>query len=1659
MTDICTDLLQDDEGAIDQPSISQPLCTALQLALVDLLKSFGLAPDLVVGHSSGEIAAAYCVGALPFESACTIAYHRGRLAQKMVISKTLENQGAMMSVNIPESQVGAYLEKVGLEVGEMLCVACVNSPSNVTLSGKENYIDQLKEHFDAEGIFNQKLRTGVAYHSPAMQSVADEYLSSISSLTPRPSPCSSAALMVSSVTGLVTSVTSLSDGQYWVDNLTSPVLFADALRYAVLVATKTETNIKAVTDVVEIGPHGALRRSIHDTLKQAIGSKSFRYSPVLSRFDPPVKSVLSLVGALFTHGYPVSITAANQQGDGIRESPYYLVDLPQYPFDHSQLHWHESRISRDWRFREAVPRTVLGTRSPDWNPLLPRWRKLLSVEEMPWLAEHVIDKTILFPATGSIVMALEAVKQMANPHKHTLGYHVRDAAFTSPIIIYPGQKTEVMIALHPLHQAYEKTSPRFEARLFAYVDFWTQCFSAIIHVEYEEGATEVDSGYEACSKADSLVRRYKESEAASSKCLDKSTFYQWLKNNGLEYGDRFSLAEDLHWDGHDRATARVNVQPPFEQPYAGVVHPAILDAACHVSYAGPSEGAAVPLPTMVPYKIRAAWIAAEGWQHPVTKQLRVAVESRLKIVPGTGYMTNIIILGDGGGGNDGGVRPLCQIEDFQVAPLMSNDPSGGSGDATLAQIHLIEWKPQLSFLSTEELRNYCSTVQSTLDQEGPTVDYIVKLRKTLKAVVRLRARELQAVEPAAIPSHIREYLSWLMNRYGLSEGPDTDTENCDGAGVDATLERLILERPAWKVLTEISQYLTNIGRSTKDDESNQGLFSTKAQEMHTELLYRVCDARLVRYLELLVHQSPGLKILEVGSEGNAGPMAEFLLSTLCQFEDRMGGMSFCAFVYADTSAKRLDKVQERLKKYGHRVTYKLLDATAANLTDVGGGTALYDLVVACHLSHTARSLATSLQDFRSALKPGGHLALYDLTAADAFITDFAFGAISDGWNVAQHPVKLMMTDNEWHSALVQNGFSGNDLVFQDYQCEAAHQVSVILSSSLAPKPTALSAIQGRILLVADDEDEHQNSLAKSLVKEWALSSRQTAHIFPISACVDAKVEQIDLVVFLADAGVKSLVEVSEVKFELIKNWVQRSTKLLWVTSADIQDSSVAGGLLYACSGLKDGFLRTVRSEFNDKRIVSLSLEDSIHDEKRIASCVTYITKVLNSTFGPETISAELEVRVQNGELFTPRIVDDVDSNATLSAHAHPITRTEPWLPGPPLRLDMGMRGHLETLRFEDDTFYHIEDLAPDAVEIEARAWAVNFRDVFGALGRLENEAFAFGSDCAGVVTRVGASCSTRVKPGDRVCMLDMGCMRTFPRAAERLVVPIPDSMAFEEACAVINPAITAWQALIEVGRVRAGDRVLIHSAAGATGQLAVQIAQRAGAEVFATVGYNDKKRLLVEQYGIPEDHIFYSRNTTFASGIMRATRGYGVDVVLNSLVGESLRASWECIAPYGRFIEIGKADINANSSLPMTHFAKNVMFCAVDLRHLFLDTARKDISARLMETAMGLAGDGQIGYPKPLHLYEVDAVEEAFRYVQSGKNTGRTVIRVNRSTPVQVCTLEAGERDPREYACRSLTGLFFRNILSSSETGHSRTTPRTSLLEVSVASAGPYSDG
>lgn len=1547
---------------IDRPEYSQPLSTAIQLGLIELLKSFGVVPKAVVGHSSGEIAAAYAVGALSLLAACKVSYFRGQLAGKL--RATSSTPEAMISVNLSEDEVQGYLQGISADVASNINIACINSPLNCTLSGKESAIDIAKEQLDKDGIFAQKLKTGVAYHSPSMSQIADEYISQMGALDGgNPKGVKSSIPMVSSVTGLPVRPASLASAQYWVDNMVSPVRFSDAVHVLTQKTSTLKMGMGNITDLIEVGPHPALRRPVQDTLAKAGNkNKQVRYSHVLHRSHSAVQTILELLGQLFCHGHAVSIPTANQG-----TSSRFLVDCPKYPFDRSKTYWFESRLSRDFRLREGIKGETLGARFFDWNPLEPRWRNFLSVETTPWIGDHVISGTTIYPAAGMLVMAMEAVQQLCPENRVISGYYVKEAHFLNPILVKEAweDRTETMLHLRPVKRPYEKESTWSDVTIYSFYDNrWTECFKANIQVEYEE-STQTDVQEERRQTHERVKSRFQQAEDSCTKPLDSGVFYEDANERGLGYGEAFQVIEDFRWDGKGDAIGRVDMS---KWKTTSLVHPVVLDSAFHVLRVSTTLGLSLSNATNVPVRLVDGWFSSSGWQQPQTSSVRYFSTSDVKADRESEEGT-IYALAD-----DGSV--LCTMRRLMTAAV-SRNTEGGQGAKKL--LYSIDWKPQLSLLEPKQLESAVDANTYVRD-ENTMLDHHQKLSYALDIVVAKTLKQLSGENRKKVIDSQLRHMEWLEHH--VKNLPDAQkVEDVS----EAELEKLLLEieaiHPPWRLHTTVVRRLTEI--LTGGVGSLEVIFdSNLADDFYADMFEHVCDDRLLKFLDLATHENPDLRILEVGA--GTGGMTGRVMAALKQLEKQSGALKFSEYTYTDVSPSFFEKATARWEEFKGRMTFTTFDMKRSAESQ-GFELGSYDLVVAGSVLHATEDLLAVMKNVRTTLKPTGHLLLLEVIAPQDVVTNFTFGLVPGWWGRREEwrGLSPCIPEKQWDDVLKWTGYSGNDLVLRDFQAEACHIFSIIVSKAAEEQPSASSSNSG-LVLVVDGQSDQQTELAKLINASITQSQDQQAKILSLDQIRTASLTKEDTVVCIVETDKPFLATLSEEKFQLLQEFLKRAQNLLWVALTSLKDEQ------YSQYGVMEGFLRSIRHEESDKHIVNLAIESQGETMEEYAQ---YIAKAYRAAF--ELESKELEYIVRNGQLTTGRVAEDVSGNESLRSLLYPQLQDKPFSEGPALKLSVGETGTLDSLQLIEDIAQQAE-LLPHEVEIEAKSWGLNFRDVLCALGRLEDN--ELGVDCAGIVTRVGHD--SNVKPGDRVAMVSIDCMRTHPRALDHAVIKIPDNLSFEAAASILVPGMTAYYSMIELARVRKGEKVLIHSAAGSTGQMAIWMAKMKGAEVFTTVSSAEKRKFLQETFGIPDDHIFNSRNTSFAQGVLRVTNGYGVDVVMNSISGDSLRATWECMAPFGRFVEIGVIDIKANSSLPMAGFARNVSYSAVDLRYVILKNP--ELTFDLLKSTIDLLAKGAIQHPGPLHLYPVSKVEEAFRYLQGGKNIGRIILNVDPSDVVPV---------------------------------------------------------
>lgn len=588
-----------------------------------------------------------------------------------------------------------------------------------------------------------------------------------------------------------------------------------------------------------------------------------------------------------------------------------------------------------------------------------------------------------------------------------------------------------------------------------------------------------------------------------------------------------------------------------------------------------------------------------------------------------------------------------------------------------------------------------------------------------------------------------------------------------------------------------------------------------------------------------------------------------------------------------------------------------------------------------------------------------------------------------------------MSEKDWHDLLIRTGFSGIDIAFHDYQQASCHEKSLIISSAQSESSLVgvlNSALQ--IYIVIDASFSAQLNFAQDIQNRLNPNNPGQCSIVSLREAAQLTESSSEyFVVYLLELEEPFLYDIDEADFDLLQKSLLYPRRVLWITPAGGDSPSHPG------HGMFNGLARTLRSENIQLLCVSLALDRTagLGMKADNESHVMYVVDILHKMVSRKIDDMEPEYIERDGLLCINRIIPSTHLNRAVHTFDKPQQREQPFGHGSQLTLTVANPGMSHSLLFIEDEKYS-RPLAPGEVEIEVKSAGITFTDCLTVLGRLKKD--TIGEECTGVVSRVGLACVNDFQPGDRVCAAVLDCFRTFVRSDSMLVTKIPPSLSFQDASSVPVAGVTAHYALIETARLRSGETTLIHAAAEATGQFAIQMAQEIGAVVYVTVDTHEKKLLLKETYGIPEDHILSSHNVSFAQGIMRLTRNKGVDVILNSLSGELLTASWDCIASFGRFIEIGKKDIDSHANLPMFPFRKNVSFGAVDLDHL--RNERPMAFRKSLLAVIKMLTEYHVKVPTPLHNYSISDIEAAFQFTQSGEHTGKTVVDFQTEAPVQV---------------------------------------------------------
>jgi acyl transferase domain-containing protein/NADPH:quinone reductase-like Zn-dependent oxidoreductase/SAM-dependent methyltransferase/acyl carrier protein len=1540
----------EETSKIHRTEIAQPAIFAMQVALAELWKSWGIQPNAIVGHSVGEVAAAYVAGVLTLDEAARVIVLRSQFMENCA-----RGEGTMLAISIGEEAARALIARHDRTV----TIAAFNGPRSLTLAGARNSLEAIATELETQEIFARFVQVEHPFHHPLMQPASEALEEALEDLRPQ----AETIPYFSTVTG-GRLAGGACDGAYWGRGVRQPVQFASAVSELV----------DAGVDVwLELSAHPALIHSILECLAERGNSV-----PVVSSVRREREHESVLEAAMGLHRSSVALDFAKMTPSR------RVLSLPTYAWDKSRW-WHESSDWRNGRLGNGG-RGLLDARLPR---AMPTWTSGVDARHMAFLKDHKVENLVVFPATAFIEMVLEAGTQFFNGRP----FVIEDLEIRKPLIL-----PDPVSGLH-MELSYDPNEHTFSIQ-----SRFDQGVTWSLHVVGSMRGERVDASF-AWSAWDSRT-------VTGAEPLEVEDFYSRMSDKGLRYGHEFRPIRELA-AGTGKSTGRVSLSDAVVgrvNEYS--VHPVLLDGALQIFSAAAATMEDRKARLKLPVRFaKILFLRSPGASSLVRTEVQQCsseyVEGRIALYDEAGHPC-VLVDGFRAIGVSGGRGPGAQGESRNVLyhlgwektpdalpPLPRQPPAldrlRQAAQDALDQVVAIRGGIELqnAMADGDELaaaqlaRGFREMAISTGDSGCFTAD---SLRVT---------EPMRPVFERLINSLAKR--GWLEKEGNGHRPTPSFARAADSA--EAML-RSFISRHSGHLAEGLlcSANCAELGpilRGEKD--AVQVLFAGSSAELleqfYSEGLYTshwlAAIAATVQEAARHLPEGRGLRILEVGA--GTGGLTSHVLALL----DR----GLHSYTFSDVSAAFFSAAMQKLASFPE-VEYKILDLEKPG-TEQGFEAGTFDFVIGTNVLHAVSDLRATLGHIHELLAPGGNLVFMDVANPQLW-TETVFGVTAGWWRFTDRdlrPHHPLLGRARWEELLREERFSETaslaGLVGPEGEGQIGllarklwrdSEVTVSHSTDTSPElPTENSWLifadasglgdalasqlrtQGVRCRIAHPSDQFaldgtdSFTLRPEASEDWKQLFQTCADDAPPERFVylwsldQPRPNAEEEGVLMGTDGLLHLIQAAEILDHAKKVRIDLVTRGAQPAGRTMNGTAVAQAPAI-------GLLRVILNEYPNfsGRGIDLPPEASNSDQ-------SLLWRELLRT------DPEREIALRGEARYVKRITRGQSS------------REEPLDPAVPLRLESRERGHLDTLRFVP---FALPECGAGEVLIEIKAAGMNFRDVLKALALYPGEApdaRIFGDEVAGVIKAVGAGVD-HVVPGERVFGLATFGLASHTVARGGDICRIPRGLSFEQAATLPVVFMTAWHALYNVARIRKGERILVHAGAGGVGMAAIQIAHYLGAEIIATAG-SPAKRSLLQALGV--EHVIDSRRADFADEVLELTSRRGVDVVLNALAAEAIPMGLSCLAEFGRFIEIGKRDIYQNARIPLWPMRRNASFHVVAMDAVF--SGDQALTQQMLEKISGLIEQGALS-PLPFRSFPACRVDAAFRLMAQGKHTGKVLV-------------------------------------------------------------------
>ncbi|KAE9963242.1 hypothetical protein BLS_009498 [Venturia inaequalis] len=967
---------------------SQPLCTALQICLVNVLREWGISPRAVTGHSSGEIAAAYTAGVITMQEAIVIAYLRG----KCVSEKVMQGSGAMMSVGLSPEKVASYLT-------EDISIACYNSPTNVTLSGPKATLTALEEQLKEKSVFARLLKTDYAYHSKHISAAGDPY---------------SASLAVSGLAAGAMYGTEL----YWRVNLDSPVRFSHAM--------KSMLESGSVQQIVEIGPHSALAgpmRQIRESLN--ISVSKIEYSSTLERGKSGLETLLDCCGKLWLAGCKVDFSKINSVRSKSTHTAHQgtlIVDFPTYSWNKTKSYWWENRTGREWRYRKDPRHDLIGSRLPGGNGAEFQWRNILRLKDVPWLRDHTFHDVPVLPAAGHLAMALEGMSQIFQQSRiDNSGFTIREFGIKNALFIpedAENVETFLSIRKHALH-TFADSGKWWRFTVWSCSTQWVEHSTGLVALRSEKEPNKISDVNDGWKRE-----------------LRTERWYEQMALHGLDFGPAFRGFSKLEYHAPSATLAATgNARStydamPHQSPY--MYHPTDIDICLQTIMSSFYFCPPYFNHVFVPVHIEEA-----TFTFPAHSAQTISILAKVS-PPGRNRGKGDVKAYDSHTG-----QLLMDLRGVGWK-AMDEDPTALSVRSVRlgplkAPYYRSVWKPDVDCLG-ENYRRLFVQQESETSQQAKDMERLAAL-----CAAEMLARLKSLGRPHR--DYHYHYVKWLEFAAQTSSKASYGENTSNQLEIDVLFSRLEGGYPDVDLMKRVYQSFEPLMTAAIEPiEILIGEDDLLSRFYSDGLGMEVISPALAELVNLLVHKNPAMRILEIGS-GTGGTTNAILGALQGMRENKQ---LFAEYLYTDISPGFFENARERFGHI-NGLQYKVLDIEKS-LDNQGFEEGSFDLIVAGDVLHATKTMKNTMANVRKLLKPGGKLVMVEITnhlLRLPFIMGILPGWWLGADEGRTHAPTLRL--GSWDELLHESGFSGIDLQLDDSESEDVQLYSVIVTTALEQK--------------------------------------------------------------------------------------------------------------------------------------------------------------------------------------------------------------------------------------------------------------------------------------------------------------------------------------------------------------------------------------------------------------------------------------------------------------------------------------------------------------------------------------------------------------------------------------------------------------------------------